>query len=94
MWLIKYHQWERCKAERRIGEIYAKRQSPRREQDPAESGVGDADGLLEQVGTQDGQQGAMAKPLTRAPNDAARPVQPGGLFLAVCWITDLSCHRC
>ena len=27
-------------------------------------------------------------------NDAARPVQPGGLFLAVCWMADLSCHRC
>ncbi|MGY3358850.1 hypothetical protein ACVWZK_005513 [Bradyrhizobium sp. GM0.4] len=30
------------------------------EQDPAESGVGDLDGLLEQVGSQDWQQGAMA----------------------------------
>jgi len=30
------------------------------ESDPAESGIGDHDGLLEQVGTQDWQQGAMA----------------------------------
>jgi len=30
------------------------------EQDPAESGIGDWDGLLEQVGTQDWQQGALA----------------------------------
>ncbi|MCK1671231.1 hypothetical protein [Bradyrhizobium sp. 150] len=30
------------------------------EQDPAESGIGDLDGLLEQVGSQDWQQGAMA----------------------------------
>jgi hypothetical protein len=30
------------------------------EQDPAESGIGDHDGLHEQVGTQDWQQGAMA----------------------------------
>ncbi|MEH2568970.1 hypothetical protein V1289_008597 [Bradyrhizobium sp. AZCC 2289] len=29
------------------------------EQDPAESGIGDADGLHEQVGTQDWQQGSM-----------------------------------
>jgi hypothetical protein len=27
-------------------------------------------------------------------NDAARRFTPGGLFLAVCWMTDLSCHRC
>ncbi|MEH2561654.1 hypothetical protein [Bradyrhizobium sp. AZCC 2289] len=30
------------------------------EADPAESGIADLDGLLEQVGTQDWQQGAMA----------------------------------
>jgi hypothetical protein len=30
------------------------------EQDPAESGIGDDDGLAEQVGSQDWQQGAMA----------------------------------
>ncbi|WP_354102184.1 hypothetical protein [Bradyrhizobium sp. RT7b] len=30
------------------------------ELDPAESGIGDLDGLLEQVGSQDWQQGAMA----------------------------------
>jgi hypothetical protein len=30
------------------------------EQDPTESGIADLDGLLEQVGTQDWQQGAMA----------------------------------
>lgn len=30
------------------------------EQDPADSGIGDFDGLLEQVGTQDYQQGALA----------------------------------
>jgi hypothetical protein len=30
------------------------------EQDPAESGIADHDGLLEQVGTQDWQQGALA----------------------------------
>ncbi|MET4345503.1 hypothetical protein [Bradyrhizobium sp. RT9a] len=30
------------------------------EQDPAESGIGDLDGLLEQAGSQDWQQGAIA----------------------------------
>ena len=31
-----------------------------RERDDGDSGIGDRDGLLEQVGTQDWQQGAMA----------------------------------
>jgi hypothetical protein len=35
------------------------RSRPDREQDLSESGIGDLDGLLEQVGTQDWQQGGM-----------------------------------
>lgn len=36
------------------------RTEPDRDLEPEESGIGDVDGLLEQVGTQDWQQGALA----------------------------------
>jgi hypothetical protein len=41
-------------------EVWAKGDRRDLEQDDRESGIGDHDGLLEQVGTQDWQQGAMA----------------------------------
>ena len=46
------------------------------ELDHAESGIGDLDGLLEQLGTQDWQQGAMARSgATNAPDLIGRPTK-------------------